>query len=65
MSRTRVADDFDAIRLRLEELQRQRTDPPSGAPADKSSRRQPDAAAHVPTRTTIPVPSTARRPGSV
>jgi hypothetical protein len=48
MSRVRVADDFEAIRLRLEELRRERVGKYAGDPAPRSSGREPDAVAHVP-----------------
>jgi hypothetical protein len=65
MRRTRTADDFEAIRLRMEELQRERAGLRSGGGAEGPSVREPDAAAHLPPRAKIPVPSTTRRPGSV
>jgi hypothetical protein len=49
MSRVRVADDFEAIRLRLEELRRERQQQGySGEPIVERPIREPDAVAHVP-----------------
>ena len=49
MSRVRAADDFEAIRLRMEELRRERARPQGGAePLSQPSVREPDAAAHCP-----------------
>ena len=44
MNRVRVADDFKAIRLGLDELRRERQQCYSGEPVAE----EPDAAAHVP-----------------
>ena len=65
MSRVRAADDFEAIRLRLEELHRERARSFSGEPPKRAPREEPDAVAHVPRPARTPVPSTTRRPGSV
>ncbi|MFZ2006666.1 MAG: hypothetical protein WB697_19390 [Stellaceae bacterium] len=48
MSRVRAADDFDAIRLRLEELRREREQKFGGEPIVERPIREPDAVAHVP-----------------
>jgi hypothetical protein len=48
MSRVRAADDFDAIRLRLEELRREREQKCGGEPIVERPIREPDAVAHVP-----------------
>lgn len=47
MSRLRAADDFEAIRLRMEELRRERQHP-DGEPIVERPLREPDAVAHVP-----------------
>jgi len=47
-SRTRAADDFDAIRQRMEELRRDREHGQGGAPLVERPVREPDAVAHVP-----------------
>jgi hypothetical protein len=53
MNRVRAADDFEAIRVRLNELRRERQQrygdgpPAEKAPAEKAP-REPDAVAHVP-----------------
>ena len=47
-SRPRAADDFEAIRLRLEELRRERQQHGDTAPLTEKPIREPDAAAHVP-----------------
>jgi hypothetical protein len=53
MSRVRAADDFEAIRLRLDELRRERQQrygaaPPTERPLAEKASREPDAVAHVP-----------------
>lgn len=50
MNRTRAADDFEAIRLRLEELRRERQQQQrsSAAGAADDPAAEPDAVAHVP-----------------
>lgn len=48
MNRVRAADDFEAIRIRLEELRRERQQPHGGAPIVEKPIREPDAVAHVP-----------------
>ena len=50
MPRALAADDFDAIRRRMEELRRQRQHPSggAGAPVVEQPVREPDAVAHVP-----------------
>lgn len=48
MSRVRVADDFDAIRLRLEEIRRERGPRYGGEPIIEQPIVEPDAVAHVP-----------------
>lgn len=48
MPRALAADDFDAIRRRMEELRRQRQHPSGGAPVVEQPLREPDAVAHVP-----------------
>jgi len=47
MPRALAADDFDAIRRRMEELRRER-EPQRGAPLAERPVREPDAVAHVP-----------------
>jgi hypothetical protein len=47
MPRALAADDFDAIRRRMEELRRER-DPQRSAPLAERPVREPDAVAHVP-----------------
>ena len=64
MSRLRAADDFEAIRVRLEELRRDRAAPAAGPDAELPQ-PEPDAAAHIPRHIRTPVPSTRRHPGSV
>jgi hypothetical protein len=48
MSRVRAADDYKAIRLRMEELRRERQQPGSGEPIVERPIHEPDAVAHVP-----------------
>ena len=49
MNRVRAADDFEAIRTRLEELRRERQQQHLGAAAMPDRRSlEPDAVAHVP-----------------
>ena len=48
MSRVRAADDFEAIRVRLEELRRERHKGDGGEPIVEKPIREPDAVAHVP-----------------
>jgi hypothetical protein len=53
MSRVRAADDFEAIRLRLNELRRERQQgygvaPPAEKPSAEKVSRERDAAARVP-----------------
>lgn len=48
MSRVRTADDFEAIRLRLDELGRERRQRYGGEPVAEQPIQEPDAAAHVP-----------------
>jgi hypothetical protein len=48
MNRVRAADDFEAIRSRLDELRRERQQTRHGAIASESSPAEPDAVAHVP-----------------
>jgi hypothetical protein len=48
MSRMRAADDFEAIRVRLEELRREQQLPHGGEPIVERPLREPDAVAHVP-----------------
>ena len=48
MSRVRAADDFEAIRLRLEELRRERGQKSGGEAIVERPIREPDAVAHVP-----------------
>jgi hypothetical protein len=65
MSRIPAADDFKAIRLRMEELRRERAQTHEADTKVEPRAREPDAAAHVPRRTRLPIPSSTRRPGSV
>ena len=48
MSRVRAADDFEAIRLRLEELRIERRQRDGGEPVADKPINEPDAVAHVP-----------------
>jgi len=48
MKDVRAADDFEAIRLRLEELRRERQQGYAGPPIVERPVREPDAVAHVP-----------------
>jgi hypothetical protein len=48
MSRVRAADDFKAIRHRLEELRREGQQGHSGDQIAETPIREPDAVAHVP-----------------
>ena len=48
MKDVRAADDFEAIRLRLEELRRERRQGYAGPPIAEWPLREPDAMAHVP-----------------
>ena len=47
MPRARAADDFAAIRRRMEELRRER-EPQTGTSLAERPVREPDAVAHVP-----------------
>jgi hypothetical protein len=64
MRRVRVADDFEAIRLRLEELRRERQKQYGGELAAKSPTPRPDAVARVPGDILKRVISEARRSSS-
>jgi hypothetical protein len=53
MNRVRAADDFEAIRVRLNELRREREqqyrgESPAAKPSAERTLREPDAVAHVP-----------------
>jgi len=48
MSRVRAADDFEAIRLRLAELRREKQQRFGDEPMAEKPIQEPDAAAHVP-----------------
>ena len=48
MPRALAADDFDAIRTRMEELRRQRQQAAGSGPLVEQPLREPDAVAHVP-----------------
>jgi hypothetical protein len=53
MNRVRAADDFKAIRIRLNELRRERQqqyggESPAAKPSAERASREPDAVAHVP-----------------
>ena len=48
MSRVRAADDYKAIRLRMEELRHEREQKYGGEPIVERPIRDPDAVAHVP-----------------
>ena len=53
MNRVRAADDFETIRVRLNELRREREQqyggaPPAAKPLAEKPPREPDAVAHVP-----------------
>jgi len=50
MSRVRAADDYEAIRLRMEELRRERQQRSGGEPIGGKPIAEPDAAAPVPRR---------------
>jgi len=70
MNRVRAADDYKAIRLRMEELQRERGQrlagggPAGGGPAAKRSVAEPDAAAHGPRHIVRRHLADGRRPSS-
>jgi len=61
MSRVRAADDFEVIRLRLEELRRERARQYAGASPVRSSKPEPDAAAHRSSPTIRRILSETRR----
>jgi hypothetical protein len=63
MNPVRAADDFKAIRLRLEELRRERVQLYAGEPTAKSP--EPDAPARRPTAGDKRYPPIPRRSGSV
>ena len=48
MNRVRAADDFEAIRSRLDELRAERQQTRHGAIPSEPSPHEPDAVAHVP-----------------
>jgi hypothetical protein len=48
MSSNRAADDYKAIRLRMEELRHEREQNYGGEPIVERPIREPDAVAHVP-----------------
>ncbi|HVH81644.1 MAG TPA: hypothetical protein VM782_19745, partial [Stellaceae bacterium] len=48
MSRVRIADDFEAIRLRMEELRQGSRQRGGGEAVVEKPTREPDAAAHTP-----------------
>jgi hypothetical protein len=48
MSHVRAADDFEAIRRRMDELRRERGQRPGSEPIVEKPIREPDAVAHVP-----------------
>jgi hypothetical protein len=48
MSRVRAADDYKTIRLRMEELRRERQQGYGGEPIVERPIHEPDAVAHVP-----------------
>jgi len=61
MSRVRAANDFEVIRLRLEELRRDRAQRYAGASPVRSSEAEPDADAHRPSPTIRRILSETRR----
>jgi hypothetical protein len=61
-----AADDFEAIRLRLQELRRERAGLGDAAAEVKSAKQQePDPAGHIPRHIRTPVPVARRHSGSV
>jgi hypothetical protein len=48
MTRVRAADDYKAIRLRMEELRHERQQRYGSEPMAEKPIREPDAVAHVP-----------------
>jgi len=64
MSRVRAADDFEAIRLRLDELRRERAQQYGEELAPRSSAQEPGAIAHLPRHLAKRILSEARRPSS-
>ena len=63
--RTYAADDFEAIRSRVDELHRQRNPQRAISSDINSAEPEPDAVAHRPRRTRMPQPSTTWHPGSI
>jgi hypothetical protein len=61
MSRVRAADDFKAIRLRVEELRRERQQRYGGEPIVEQPIREPDAVARVPNHVVRRYLAVARR----
>jgi hypothetical protein len=64
MRRIRAADDFEAIRLRLDELRRERQRQYGGQPAVEQPVLEPDAVAHVPSSIVRRYLAEARRSSS-
>jgi hypothetical protein len=64
MRRVSIADDFEAIRLRLEELRRERRGRHAGEPATNRPIEEPDAVAHCPPGTVQRLLAQARRSSS-
>ena len=65
MSRIRAADDFEAIRLRLEELRRERAQPYGNGPKGKVPAAERSAAPQRPAPADKRYPPIPRRSGSV
>ncbi len=65
MKRVRAVDDFKAIRLRLEELRRERAQLYSGEPAARSPRPERDAVPERPASADKRYSPIRRHPGSV
>ena len=65
MSRIRAADDFDAIRLRLEELRRERTQRYGGEPKLKSPTSDHTAVPQRSAPADKRYPAILRRSGSI
>jgi hypothetical protein len=65
MNRVRAADDFKAIRLRLEELRRERAHLYAGEPAARSPDPDRDAVTQRPAPVDKRYPPIPRRSGSV
>jgi hypothetical protein len=65
MNRVRAADDFKTVRLRLEELRRERAQLYAGESSVRSPAPDPDASAHRPAPVDKRYPPIPRRSGSI